>query len=49
VVRAKPKSKPQARTSPSQPSAGSTADMLDRKLESVGKSIGGTLKGLFGN
>jgi len=56
VVRAKPKSKPQARTSPSsppatskdQPSAGSTADMLDRKLESVGKSIGGTLKGLFG-
>jgi len=57
VVRTKPKSKPQGTPSssapppaksPDQPASGSNMDKVDKKLDDIGKGIGGALKGLFG-
>lgn len=57
VARAKPKSKSQSPSSSSspppvksrdQPASDSTLGKVDKKLDDIGKSIGGTLKGLFG-
>ncbi len=59
LTRAKAKQPAAASSSTSQPappptepqkpsSAGSTADKLDRKLDEIGKGLGGALKGLFG-
>ena len=57
LVRAKAKQSPPASSSASQPPprsppkptlGGSTADKLDRKLDEIGKGLGGALKGLLG-
>jgi len=57
VVRAKPKSKPQPTTSSTSPPPAKSPDptapkltigTVDKKLDSIGKSIDGALKGLFG-